>query len=89
MQMSKLIMRHMSKERFTLSSWPLLCLSATLLNSRYKALPAYPLAWAANLAILGGYLHYVISTILEICAYLNIKCFSIPPLAREESKAGR
>ena len=86
LQMSKLIMQHMSKEPFKLSSWPLLCLSVTLLNSKLKIVPSYPLAWAINVAVLGGYLHYVISTILEICAYLHIKCFSIPPLAKEESK---
>lgn len=85
--MSKLIMQHMSKEPFTLSLWPTLCLLTTLLNDRLQLLPAFTLAWAVNAVLLAGYLHYVSSTILEICAYLNIKCFSIPTAPGNETKS--
>ena len=76
--MSKLIMSHMSKEPFSLSLWPLLCLAATLVNSRLHLVPAFPLACAVNIFALAAYLHYVCSVVLEICAFLSIHCFTIP-----------
>ena len=78
LQMSKLIMSHMSKEPFSLSMWPLFCLAATLVNSRLQLVPGFSLACAVNFFALAAYLHYVCSVVLEICAYLNIHCFTIP-----------
>jgi len=84
--MSKLIMSHMSKEPFHLSAWPCLAMATTLANSHLHLLPAFPLALAVNSLVLVGYLHYVSSVVVEICEYLNIKCFSIPLLPEEETK---
>jgi len=86
MQMSKLIMSHMSKESFHLSYWPMLAMASTLANSYLHLLPAFPLALLVNCLVLAGYLHYVSSVVVEICDYLNIKCFSIPVLPEEEAK---
>lgn len=82
-QMSKLIVSHMSKEPFTLSIWPIACLLLTLVNSHLQLLPAYSLAWMVNIVIISGYLHYAVYVVDEICAYLGIKCLSIPPVHQE------
>jgi ethanolaminephosphotransferase len=86
MQMSKLIMSHMSKEPFHLSYWPTLAMASTLANSYLHLLPAFPLALLVNGLVLAGYLHYVSSVVVEICEYLDIKCFSIPVLPVDEAK---
>ena len=83
LQMSKLIMSHMSKEPFGLDLWPTVLLSSTLLNSWIHLVPAFPLACIVNVLMLAGYIHYVTSTVLEICAYLKISCFSIPLVSLE------
>ena len=82
--MSKLIMSHMAKEPFQISVWPLVCLSVTLVNSFLQMVPAQPLAWLVCAITLAGYLHYVVSSVNEICAYLNIKCLTIPVLTDKE-----
>ena len=81
--MSKLIMSHMSKEPFALSLWPAVLLSVTLVNSWIHFLPAYPLAAFVNVLMVAGYLQYVVATVLEICEYLKISCFSIPIISLE------
>ena len=85
MQMSRLIMSHMSKEPFHLAYWPLAAMASTLLNSYYHFLPALPLASFVGVILLAGYLRYVSAVVGEICDYLHIKCFSIP-LVLEDRK---
>ena len=41
------------------------------------------LTWAAVGIILAGYLHYVVSVINQICAFLGINCLTIPVPSEE------
>lgn len=34
--------------------------------------------WACHVGELAGYFHYVVSVIFECCAFLGIRCFTIP-----------
>ena len=84
MQMSRLIMSHMSKEPFKLRYWSLVLMSFTLVNSYLHLLPPFPLALVILVLVLIGYLHYVSVVVCEICDYLHIRCFQIPLVANEK-----
>ena len=86
MQMSKLIVSHMSKQPFQLSYWPVIAMATTLTNSYVQLVPAFPLAALVNGLVLAGYLHYVTHVVSEICDYLKIRCFKIPVVQDERKE---
>lgn len=55
---------------------PLVCL---IVNCWFgEPLPTYPLAVAYLAVILLVYAHFIVTTINQICTFLNIRCFAIP-----------
>ena len=79
MQASKLIMDHMAKEPFEIFWMPILALVMLLAFSRAAIVSSEISAWTFAGLMAVFYLHYVTSTISEICAFLGIKCLTIKP----------
>ncbi|KAK2078115.1 hypothetical protein QBZ16_003983 [Prototheca wickerhamii] len=81
LQTTRLIMAHMAKVPFRISLWPLAALALQIANAYAPepfAAPG-PLCAAVTAVIVAGYLHYVVSVIREICAYLGIRALTIDP----------
>ena len=70
-QATHLIVSHMAKEPFTLFRWPVALLVACLANNHLHYFEPALFAWVALAITLVGYLHYVVSTIDEICSFLG------------------
>lgn len=77
MQATKLIMAHMSKEPFEVAAWPLVAMAAQIANHFLGWLDPVLLGYSVNAVVVAGYLHYVISMINEICAFLKIPCLTV------------
>jgi hypothetical protein len=78
-QASKLIMDHMAKEPFEIFWSPILALVMLLGLNRAAVVNSEILGWSFAVLMVACYLHYVISTINEICAFLGIRCLTIKP----------
>ena len=81
LEATRSIMAHMSKEPFRIAVWPLLLIVFQVLNHIIVLFDEVLLAYAVNAVILVGYLHYVVSLINEICAYLGINVLTIRKVA--------
>lgn len=79
LEASKLIVDHMAKEPFELVWWPVAVLAAVTANAAGGG-PVDPTVGAiiGLTVVSAGYLHYVTTLVAQICAYLGIKCLTIP-----------
>ena len=69
LQSTVLIMAHMTKEPFSIQAWPLVVLSAVLVNDRLALINLNAAALAALAIIVAGYLIYVkVGLVIEIQA---------------------
>jgi ethanolaminephosphotransferase len=89
---SRLIMAHMCKEPFEPPMWAILAMAAGAANSRLRVVDPLALTLALDAVVLAAYLHYVLSVIGEICAFLGIRCLSLakpaPPAAAGAGASG-
>jgi ethanolaminephosphotransferase len=81
MQATRLIMAHMSKQPFSVAVWPLALMLAQVANHFAGVAEPFALAHAVHGVVLAGYLHYVITMVGEICAFLGIRALTIKPSA--------
>lgn len=79
LQSTRMIMAHMSKEPFSIALWPIILMLTQIGNQFLKLANPVLLAYAVNVVVVAGYLHYVIGVIGEICAFLGIKALVIKP----------
>ncbi|KAI3425927.1 hypothetical protein D9Q98_007899 [Chlorella vulgaris] len=77
MQATKFIMAHMSKEPFSMTAWPLMLMAFQIATHRNPCLDPVIVGYSVNAVVVLGYLHYVISMVNEICAYLKIPCLTV------------
>ena len=77
LQATRLIMAHMTKEPFSVAAWPLAMMGLQIGNNFVPTVDPLLLAYAVNAVVVAGYLHYVISIVGEICAYLGINALTI------------
>jgi hypothetical protein len=67
---------------------PALCPGAAQLANAWLGLvDPFLMACAVNVVVVFGYLHYVVTVVGEICAFLDIPCLTIPkkkPVAHAE-----
>lgn len=80
-QATRLIMAHMAKEPFEVAIWPLAAMALQLGNAWSQSLDPTLLAYAVNAVVVGGYLHYVVVMINEICGFLGIPCLTVHKVA--------
>ncbi|KAL6785264.1 EPT1 [Auxenochlorella protothecoides x Auxenochlorella symbiontica] len=83
LQLTRLIMAHMAKEPFRVAGWPLAAMGLQVANGLLPGagplLRPAPLAAAVAAVVVAGYIHYVVSVIREVCAYLGIRALTITP----------
>ncbi|GAB4823532.1 hypothetical protein N2152v2_010578 [Parachlorella kessleri] len=76
-QATRLIMAHMCKEPFVMAAWPLAAIAVQVANAWLHILDPLLVAYAVNVLVVFGYLHYVVTVVGEICAFLDIPCLTI------------
>ncbi|GBF87918.1 CDP-Ethanolamine:DAG ethanolamine phosphotransferase [Raphidocelis subcapitata] len=74
---SRLIMAHMCKEPFAPPLLMIAGMAVGAANSRLRLASPLALTVALDAVALLAYLHYVLSVINEICAFLGIRCLSL------------
>lgn len=77
---TELIVAHMAKMPFHPSVWPYLVLIAGALHAHWPVISTFNFALGALVLVVIPYMHYVMSIVNQICAFLNINCFTIQPL---------
>jgi ethanolaminephosphotransferase len=77
LQATKLIMAHMSKEPYEVTAWPLVLLAVQVANHVVPFADAALLNYSVCAVSLVLYLHYVVSMVREICAFLCIPCLTV------------
>ena len=81
LEASKLIMDHMAKEPFELAWWPvgvLAAVTACAAAGGVGPIDATTGVFIGLVIVAAGYVHYVVCVIGQICAFLGIKCLTIP-----------
>lgn len=77
LQATKLIMAHMSKEPYEVTAWPLVVMAVQVANHFVPFADAVLLNYSVCAVSLVLYLHYVVSMVREICAFLCIPCLTV------------
>jgi hypothetical protein len=79
-QATRLVMAHMAKEPYSIAAWPMVALAlqatAPWLVPATGADPML-LSWSLNLVVTAGYLHYVVSVVRQVAAFLGIYALTI------------
>lgn len=90
LEASRLIMAHMAKEPFAVAAWPLAVMASVTANSVAGGAVVDPFVGVVGgmTIILIGYLHYVVSVVGDVTAYLGIKCLTIPVAAAGKAALG-
>lgn len=83
---SQLIMAHMCKEPFIPPLWAIMSMAFAAANSRMRWADPLTVTTGLSVVVLAAYLHYVLSVINEICAFLGIRCLSLQRVEPVEPK---
>ena len=73
-------MAHMAKEPYSIAAWPMVALALQAAAPwLVPATGADPLlfSWSLNLVVTAGYLHYVVSVVRQVAAFLGIYALTI------------
>lgn len=84
LQATKMIMAHMCKEPFQISMWPNVLIGFQVINYFSGSIDPVILSYLIFAGIAVGYFYYIISVILEICAFLDISALKIKPAKKED-----
>lgn len=76
---SQLIVAHMCKEPFQPPLWAMGLMALAIINKALHIVDPLQLTLGLDILLLGGYLHYVVVVINQICGHLGIYCLTIKP----------
>lgn len=80
LQATRMIMAHMSKEPFQITTWSNVLILIQVLNYWTGSMDPVKLAYFVFVSVAVGYLHYISSIVSEICAFLGISALKIKPV---------
>ena len=84
LQATRMIMSHMSKEPFQIAIWSNVLIGVQIFNYFAGFMDPVTLSYIVFAGIFIGYLHYIISIISEICAFLGISALKIKPSNKKD-----